>query len=255
MSMPNSRWNRSTEAASCRSTATSSPVAANARTSSTCASSLSGSAPSRRVASATALWASPAASARNAPSRRTAPPSPWRRRRSPSSQASNPGLASTLIPSNSSRPRPGSSTAAADVPSSSTDTSSVEPLGSLSPTVAPLPTVSGSAEESAQLRQVPSKGVRRVLGLREQQRRKLLAGWRPLRERQVREDGPDLLAPGRRVHDPLPSDERRSEQLCDDGHPAILRRKYGTGKAAHTAPHTPAAYPAARAAERTGGHR
>ena len=82
----------------------------------------------------------------------------------------------------------------------------------------------GPAEESAQLRQVPPQGVRRVLGLREQQRRKLLASWRPLREGQVRENGPDLLAPWRRVDDPLPGDERRSEQLGDDGHPAILTR-------------------------------
>ena len=142
-SSPSSRRNRSADESSWRWTATSSPVAANPRTSSTCASSLSGSTPTRRVARSTARPALPAASARSAPSRSTAPDSDASRRRSPSSHAVNPGLASTSTPSSSSRPRPGSSTAAAAVPSIRTRASIVEPLGSRSPTTLPLPTVSG----------------------------------------------------------------------------------------------------------------
>ena len=90
-STPSSRRNRSSDAESWRSTATSSPVAANARTRSTCASSFNGSAATNRVASSTAVRTLPEASARSAPSRRTASLSPWRCRRSPSNHAAKPG--------------------------------------------------------------------------------------------------------------------------------------------------------------------
>ncbi len=68
---------------------------------------------------------------------------PCRRRRSPSSHAVNPGLASISMPSSSSRPRPGRSTASPDVPPISTRTSTTVPAGSRSCTTFPLPTVSG----------------------------------------------------------------------------------------------------------------
>ena len=93
-STPSSRRNRSTEAESCRSTAAASPVAANARTSNTWPSSLSGSAATSRVASSTAVRAFPDASA---PQRAFAQDGlaqrSCSRRRSPSSQAVKPGLA------------------------------------------------------------------------------------------------------------------------------------------------------------------
>ena len=251
MSMPNSRWNRSTEAASWRSTATSSPVAANARTSSTCASSLSGSAPSRRIASATALCASPAASARNAPSRehgsaeRLEPASLAEQPRvEPRARLDSARLPRALGPDRAARRPPRMSPRAAPT------RPAVEPLGQPEADRRAAADGLGSSEESPQLREVPPQRVRRVLGLGEQQRRKLLAGRRPLGERQVREHAPRPSCPWAARRRP-PRESRAAGRAAvprwPSRHPAPQAR---TGQDRHTAPHTPQAYPAARAARR-----
>ena len=234
------------------------PVAANARTSSTCASSLSGSAPTQ------------ARRERDRPPARCRPPAPGApppggrrrrarrsRRRSPSSQASNPGLASTSIPSNSSRPRPGSSTAAAAVPSSRTRHVDRRAARQPEPDRRAAADGLGPTEEAAQLRQVPAQRVRRVLGVREEQRPELLASLAAApRAPGTRDSAQTFLPRGGANTTPSRSDERRSEQLGDDGHAAMLRRTGATASPRRTLtrPLTrPRPYASARAPDRTGG--
>ncbi len=177
-STPSSRRNRSIEAVSWRSTATSSPVPANARISRTCASSSSGSAATSRVASSTAVRALPDASARSAPSRSTASLSACRRRRSPSSQAVKPGLASISMPSRSSRPRPGELDGLdrrtrhqhVDVERRALRQAELHDVAAADRV--------GTAEEPPELRQVPAQRARGVLGVGEQEVDQLLPARR-----------------------------------------------------------------------------
>ena len=201
-STPSSRRNRSSEAASCRSTATSSPVAANARTRSTWASSFKriggdqpggeldrGSRVARRKRAERALAKDRLAQALEAAALAQQPRGEARARvdvHTLEQLASEPGELDRL---------------ARRAPHQDVDVDH-RALGKAELHDVAAPHRVGAAEQTPELGQVPAQRARRVLGVGEQQVDELLPARRPAGQRQVGEQRPDLPAPRRRVDTP-----------------------------------------------------
>jgi hypothetical protein len=79
----------------------------------------------------------------------------------------------------------------------------------------------GASEQAADLGEVPAKSPQRVVGVREQEPGELLAGRRPTRENEVREEAPDLLPAGRWLG-AVDRDRRRPQQPDRQAHPGIV---------------------------------
>ena len=84
----------------------------------------------------------------------------------------------------------------------------------------PAPDGVGTAQQPAELRQVPAQRAGGILRIGEQEIRQVLARRWLLAQRQVRQQRPYLLAPWRRVNDCVADHEGRTEQPGLDAHGA-----------------------------------
>jgi hypothetical protein len=80
----------------------------------------------------------------------------------------------------------------------------------------------GASEQAADLGEVPAKGPQRVVGVGEQEPGELLAGRRPTRENEVREEAQRLLPAGRWLGGAVDRDRRRPQQPDRQAHPGIV---------------------------------